>query len=98
MNGQAVKIPRLAHGERAVFSPAGEEVNQLLAAITALTAEVAVLRQRVKSLESLSVQAGTLAAGAVDRHEPSVAEREEQAQWHERLMHRVFYRHIGRTR
>ncbi|MCP5327149.1 MAG: hypothetical protein H7A18_02460 [Sinobacteraceae bacterium] len=96
--GQAVQIPRLAHGERTVFSPSGEELNQLLAAVTVLTSEVAVLRQRVRSLESLSVQAGTLAEGAVDRHEPNQAERQEQAQWHERLLNRVFYRYIGKTR
>ncbi|MGE3774794.1 MAG: hypothetical protein AB7I32_17855 [Gammaproteobacteria bacterium] len=91
-----VRIPRVAHGERAVFSPGGEEVNQLLAAVTALTAEVAVLRQRIKALEALSAKAGTLPDGAVDRYEPGVAEREEQAAWHEKLLRRVFYRYIER--
>lgn len=92
------RIPRVAHGERVVFSPGGEDLNRLLAALTALTAEVAVLRQRVKSLESLAVERGTLPAGAVDAHEPDVAAREEQAAWNERLLGRVFYRYTAPAR
>lgn len=76
------------------MSAVNEQVNPLLAAVTALTAEVAVLRQRIKALEALVVQAGTLPEGAVDRHELGVSEREEQARWHERLLRRVFYRYI----
>lgn len=92
------RIPRAAHGERAVFGDGGEEVNRLLAAVTALTAEVAVLRQRVRSLEAVAVDRGALPEGAVDRHEPDAAAREEQAKWHEQLLHRVFYRYTEPTR
>jgi len=92
-----VKIPRVALGERTVCGESGEEVNQLLAAVTALTGELAVLRQRVKSLEAIATAAGALPAGALDRHEPDVAQREEQAVWDEQLMRRVFYRYIGRA-
>lgn len=87
------RIPRAAHGERAVFGEGGEEVNCLLAAVTALTAEVAVLRQRVKSLEAIAVERDVLQEGAVDRHQPDLAAREEQARWHEQLLRRVFYRY-----
>jgi len=93
-----VKIPRVAHGERTVFGESGEELNQLLAAVTALTGELAVLRQRVRSLEAIATAAGVLPAGALDRHEPDVAQREEQALWDEQLMRRVFYRYIERTK
>ncbi len=90
-----VTIPRLARGPREVYGSGGEEVNKLLAAVTALTAEVAVLRQRVRTLEGLNAAAGVIAGDAVDQHEPSIAEREEQSHWNEGLMKRVFYRYVG---
>ena len=86
------RVARLARGKRPVYGQAApEQVNQLLAAVTALTAEVSVLRQRVKTLEALGTRAGWLAAEAVDRHQPGVLEREEQAAWNEALLSRVFY-------
>jgi len=86
------RVARLARGKRPVYGQAtAEQVNQLLAAVTSLTAEVSVLRQRVKTLEALGTHAGWLAADAVDRHQPAIAEREEQAAWNEALLSRVFY-------
>lgn len=86
------RVARLARGKRPVYGQATPgQVNQLLAAVTSLTAEVAVLRQRVKTLETLGAQAGWLASGAVDGHQPGAAEREEQAAWNEALLSRVFY-------
>ncbi len=86
------RVARLARGKRPVYGQATpEQVNQLLAAVTSLTAEVSVLRQRVKTLEALGTQSGWLAAEAVDRHQPGTGEREEQAAWNEALLSRVFY-------
>jgi hypothetical protein len=86
------RVARLARGKRPVYGQATpEHVNQLLAAVTSLTAEVSVLRQRVKTLEALGTQAGWLATGAVDAHQPGTAQREEQAAWNEALLSRVFY-------
>jgi hypothetical protein len=86
------RVARLARGKRPVFGQAmPEQVNQLLAAVISLTAEVSVLRQRVKTLEALGTQAGWLAAGAVDQHQLRTAERKEQAAWNEALLSRVFY-------
>jgi hypothetical protein len=86
------RVARLARGKRPVYGQAtAEQVNQLLAAVTSLTAEVSVLRQRVKTLEALGTRAGWLADDAVDRHQPTPAEREEQATWNEALLSRVFY-------
>jgi hypothetical protein len=86
------RVARLARGKRPVYGQATpEQVNQLLAAVTSLTAEVSVLRQRVKTLEALGTQAGWLATGAVDAHQPGTAQREEQAEWNEALLSRVFY-------
>ncbi len=86
------RVARLARGKRPVYGQASpEQVNQLLAAVTSLTAEVSVLRQRVKTLEALGSQAGWLAASAVDGYAPGVPEREEQAAWNEALLSRVFY-------
>lgn len=86
------RIPRVAAGERPVFSAGGEEINQLLAAVAALTSEVAVLRHRVRTLEALGERAGWLAHGGVDGFEPDPAMREEQARFDEDLLRRVFYR------
>ncbi len=86
------RVARLARGKRPVFGKGkAAEVNQLLAAVTSLTAELAVLRARVKTLETLGTKAGWLTAGAVDAHLPAAAEREEQAVWDEAVLSRVFY-------
>jgi len=86
------RVARLARGKRPVYGQATPaQVNQLLAAVTSLTAEVSVLRQRVKTLEALGTSAGWLPAGAIDTHRPGAAEREEQATWNEALLSRVFY-------
>ena len=84
-------IARLAKGKRAVFGAGGPEVNQLLAAVASLASEVSVLRQRVRTLEHLGNEDGWLKAGEVDAHEPSIAEREDQARWNEQFLSRVFY-------
>ena len=92
MRAPGGRVARLAKGKRPVFGKATPaQVNQLLAAVTSLTAEVSVLRARVRTLETLGSQAGWLATGAVDAHAPGVAEREEQAAWNEALLSRVFY-------
>jgi hypothetical protein len=92
VNAPGGRVARLAKGKRPVFGKATPaQVNQLLAAVTSLTAEVSVLRARVRTLETLGSQAGWLPPGAVDAHTPGVAEREEQAVWNEALLSRVFY-------
>ncbi len=88
------RIPRAARGPRPVFGEGGEPLNQLLAAVTALTAEVATLRQRLVVLESLMTSARVIDPGAVDRHLPDAAMRDEQAHWNEALLQRVFYRYV----
>lgn len=91
-----MRIPRAARGPRPVFGEGGESLNQLLAAVTALTAELATLRQRVVALESLVSSARVIEPGAVDRFVPDAAALAEQAQWDDALLQRVFYRYLER--
>ncbi len=67
-------LPRHVKGGRPAFhdQPA---IDRLVAMLLALTSEVAVLRDRVDTLEVLGKAAGWLGDGAVDAHHPDLAER-----------------------
>lgn len=65
--------------------------DRLTAIITALTTEVAVLQERVVTLEALLVARGALDAGAVDAHEPDADAQAARRARNAAFTDRVFY-------
>ncbi|MBL6697078.1 MAG: hypothetical protein O2876_04825 [Proteobacteria bacterium] len=63
-------------GRPAFFSD--PEIDRLLAIIVRLMTEHSVLNERVKTLEALLIESGTLTRDALDNFEPSEA---QDAEW-----------------
>jgi hypothetical protein len=84
-----VRLPRVAKGRRPEFyeNPA---VDQLFAIVTALTAEISVLYDRIDTLERVLVARRTLAPGAVEAHVPDGAAAAQRAERRDELLRRVF--------
>jgi hypothetical protein len=60
-----------------VNAPADTEIARWSPVVLALARELWVVRDRVRAMEQLLTAHGTLAAGEIDRHQPST---EQQAQ------------------
>lgn len=65
--------------------------DRLTAIITALTTEVAVLSDRLATVEALLVQNNVLAQGMVDAHEPDAEALAARRQRYAAFTNRVFY-------
>ncbi len=83
------QLPRDPKGRRAQFydDPA---VDQLMAIVVALTAEVSVAFERIDTLERLLAQAGVLAPDAVEKFAADDAAAAERFRRREALIERVF--------
>lgn len=69
-------FPTKARGARPTFFDDDGATDAVLAIVTALTAEVWVLRERITSLEAVLERTGTIVHGEVDNHRigPDAAE------------------------
>jgi hypothetical protein len=81
-------LPRHVRGQRPAFHEQGS-IDRLVAMVLALTAEVSVLADRVRTLEALGARAGWLEDGAVDGYRPDLPEREARERAREALVGRV---------
>jgi hypothetical protein len=80
---------RQAKGRRPYFFD-DPNVDRLLAIVTALAGEVAVLRQRLKTHEQLAAEKDVFSTEAVDHYRLGDAENEEMAAWRSEFLSRVF--------
>lgn len=87
--GDPMRLPRDPKGRRAQFYD-DPGVDQLMAIVVALTAEVSVAFERIDTLERLLAQAGTLRPEAVESFEPDAAASTERLAKREALIERVF--------
>lgn len=83
-------LPRTVKGKRPEFHD-NASVDRLVAMVLALTSEVAVLRDRLVTVEALGRQAGWLPEGAVEGYQPDLAERQDRDAWREAYLGRVFH-------
>jgi hypothetical protein len=88
-----VSISRAAKGKRPVFVTGDTDanLNRLLAMISALAAEVAVLRDRQRTLEQLLAQRGGPMLADIEGFEPDAKDLAERAQWQAEFLRRVHY-------
>lgn len=66
-------------------------LDRLFSMVMALTSEVAVLRNRLDSMQKLAEANGWLADLALENYTPDVAERGEREAWREAFLGRVLY-------
>jgi len=85
----AIRLPRDPKGRRAQFydDPA---IDQLMAIVTALTAEVSVAFDRIDTLERLLERAGSLHTAAIESFIPDPEAAADRARRREELIQRVF--------
>ena len=86
-------INRTAKGKRPVFvtGDADANLNRLLSMVSALTAEVAVLRDRQRTLEQLLHESETVSLSDIEAFEPDVGDLAERNQWQADYLRRVHY-------
>lgn len=85
----ATRLPRDPKGRRAQFYP-DPAIDQLMAIVVALTAEVSVAFDRIDTLERLLAARGVLGAADVETWQPDPAAGAERARRREELIERVF--------
>ena len=83
-----VHLPRKAKGERPTFF-ADPNVDKVIAMVMGLAGEVAVLRDRVDTLERLLEKAGVLKSGDIDAFQPSMEVGAARAAWRESFLGEV---------
>lgn len=88
-----MSIKRAAKGKRPVFATgdADGNINRLLTMISALAAEVAVLRDRQRTLEQLLSRRGGLTLSDIETFEPDAEDMAERIRWQAEFLRRVHY-------
>jgi hypothetical protein len=76
-----IKLQQKAKGERPEYLDA--EVEKVLSITMALAGEVAVMRERIDSIERLLEKAAVLTRADVDRYAPTPEEHAEREAWRE---------------
>jgi len=82
-------LPRVSKGRRSQFHDQ-VAIDQLFAVVTALTAEISVLFDRIDTLEKMLARAGALPADAVESFVPDETVNETRRGKREELLQRVF--------
>lgn len=78
-----------ARGRRPEFT--GDPMTERLFGITlALTAELAVTRERLDTLERVLMRRSVVDGTEIERFEPTAADAEARGRWHEEYLSRVF--------
>lgn len=88
-----MSISRTVKGKRPVFVTGDTDanLNRLLTMLSALSAEVAVLRDRQRTLEQLLARRGDLNLSDIEEFEPDLKDLAERTQWQADFLRRVHY-------
>ncbi len=87
MNG--IKISRSAKGPRPSFFAGEPGADQLLGMLMAIASEVAVLHERMDTVEQIAAARGISLAAEIEAFEPTIADRERLAAWRQQFMQRL---------
>ena len=87
-----MSLRRSVKGKRQVFvtGDVDANLNRLLAMISALGAEVAVLRDRQRTLEQLLARQGGPGPEAIEQFDPDPADRAERLRWQAAFLRRIY--------
>ena len=83
-------LPAKARGARPVYFDDGGATDAVVAIVTALAAEVWVLRERLASIEAVLEEVGVVEQSAIEAHQPDEAEAASRAEEASAFMGRVF--------
>jgi hypothetical protein len=92
---EAVRLPRETLGKRPHFfdDPA---LDQMMTFIVELTTEVAVLRERLDSVERLLDTRGSITRADIEAFRPDAGAESERNVWRDAYLKRVFRMHPAR--
>jgi len=85
------EIKRVAKADRPPFYPDEPAAEKILAMVTALATEVAVLRERQDTFERLAEDKGYVLASEIESYEPSDDVAARRRQWRDAYLDRVFH-------
>ena len=85
----AVKIPRYAKGKRPDFFPTEPGAQRMLSMLMALVTEVAVLRERLDTVEQIAGKKGLVTEEEIEQFEPSLELREAREAWRQAYLDRI---------
>ena len=88
---QTTKLPRNAKGERPDFFPDEPAAQRLMSVVMALVTEVAVLRERLDTVEKLAADNGVLGEADIEAFEPTIEQREARETWRQEYLDRVLH-------
>ena len=83
-------ISRTAKGKRPAFFPDEPAADQLLGMVMTLAGEVAVLRERLDTVECLAAGGKAISAESIEAYEASLADRERREAWRQQFLDRLF--------
>jgi hypothetical protein len=92
---EAVRLPRETSGKRPHFFE-DPSLDQMMTFIIELTTEVAVLRERVDTVERLLDSEGSVTRADIEAFRPSPETESERNAWREAYLKRVFRMHPAR--
>ena len=84
-----LKLPRHARGERPAFFPAEPAADRLLSMVLTLATELAVVRERLDTVERITAARGMDLAGEIDAYEPPIGVREAREAWRQAFLDRL---------
>jgi hypothetical protein len=85
-----LSLPRTAKGRRPRFSR-GSEVDRVMAIALAIASEVAVLRERLDTFETLAAERGMVSAADIENFAPTAEHERRREQWRHDFLDRVLY-------
>jgi hypothetical protein len=89
---EAVRLPRETLGKRPHFFD-DPSLDQMMTFIVELTTEVAVLRERVDTVERLLDTRGSITRADIEAYRPEPAAEAERNAWRDGYVKRVFRMH-----
>ena len=85
------EIKRVAKADRPPFYPDEPAAEKILAMVTALATEVAVLRERQDTFERIAEDKGYVLASEIENFQPSAEDAAQRRQWRNAYLDRVFH-------
>jgi hypothetical protein len=85
-----LRLKQTARGERPQFSEQ-PEVDRVMAMTMALASEVAVLRERLDTVETLASRKGMVLAEEIETFVPDAEHEARRQQWRHDFLERVLY-------
>ena len=85
-----IKRPRHAKGDRPTFFNQEPAAERLLAMVIALAGELAVLRERLDTIERLGADKALFSLDDIEAYEPPLDVQERREQWCQDYLDRLF--------